>query len=103
MTSIQPESRVDRAAAAVALWVGRAVSAAQRVHPKAADAATGRTLLVADDPDAVFGRTVTAGATPTAQSADEYGWHVARITDPFGHHWEIGHSLAAWPRCAKRR
>lgn len=42
----------------------RAESAGQRVHPKAVGGATGRTLLVVDDPDVAFGQAVTAGATP---------------------------------------
>jgi PhnB protein len=123
VTSIQPELWVDRAAEAVAFyqaafgaivlhrvgrgedivaqlaigdaafWVARAESARQRVHPKAVGGATGRTLLVVDDPDAVFGQAVAAGASPTAHPADEHGWHLARITDPFGHHWE---SVTPW-------
>ena len=133
MTSIQPELWVDRAAEEVAFyqaafgaivlhrvgggedivaqlaigdaafWVSRAESAGRRVHPKAVGGATGRTLLVVDDPDAVFGQAVAAGATPTAHPADEHGWHLARINDPFGHHWEIGHPLGAWPPPLPRR
>jgi len=26
---------------------------------------------------------------------DAYGWHLGRIVDPYGHHWEIGHPLSA--------
>ncbi len=64
---------------------------------KAIGGATGRTLLVVEDPDAVFHHAVTAGATPTAQPANEHGWRLARIADPFGHQWEIGRPLGAWP------
>jgi PhnB protein len=28
---------------------------------------------------------------------DEHGWRLGRIEDPFGHHWEIGRPLDAWP------
>jgi PhnB protein len=49
-----------------AFWVTTAGSAGQRLHPKAIGGATGRTLLRAGDPDAVFHHAVTAGATPTA-------------------------------------
>ena len=123
MTSIQPELRVDRGAEAVtfyqaasgatvlhragdgedlvaqlaigdaAFWVSTAGSAGQRIHPKAVGGATSRTLLIAGDPEAVFGRAVTAGAPP----ADEHGWRLARITDPFGHQREIGRPLGTWP------
>ena len=96
MTSIQPELWVDRGAEAVtfyqaafgatvlhrvgdgedivaqlaigdaAFWVSTAGSAGQRIHPKAIGGATSRTLLIVDDPEAVFHHAVTAGATPTA-------------------------------------
>jgi PhnB protein len=127
VTSIQPELWVDRAAQAVAFyqaafgaavlhqvgagedvvaqlaigdaafWVGTAGSTGQRLHPKALGGATGRTLLVTDNPDAVFHQAVTAGAIPTAPPGNEHGWRLARITDPFGHQWEIGHPLGTWP------
>ena len=127
MTSIQPELWVDRAAQAVAFyqaafgatvlhqvgdgedivaqlaigdaafWVATARSAGPRLYPNAIGGATSRTLLVVGDPDAVFGRAVDAGATPAAQPGNEHGWRVARITDPFGHHWEIGRPLGPWP------
>ena len=127
MTSIQPELWVDRGAQAVAFyqtafgatvlhrvgegedivaqmaigdaafWVSTAGSTGQRLNPKTIGGATGRTLLVVDDPDAVFHRAVTAGATATAQPANEHGWRLGRITDPFGHQWEIGRPLDTWP------
>jgi len=80
-----------------AFWVAAAGSAGPRRNPKAVGGATSRTLLVVDDPDAVFGQAVNAGAVPAAQPGNEHGWRVARVTDPFGHHWEIGRPLGAWP------
>jgi PhnB protein len=127
VTSIQPELWVDLGAQAVAFyqaafgavvlhrvgsgedivaqlaigdaafWVATAGSAGQRVHPKAIGGATGRILLVVDDPGAVFRRAVAAGAVATAEPGEEHGWCVARITDPFGHQWEIGRPLGSWP------
>jgi PhnB protein len=127
VTSIQPELWVDRGAEAVAFyqaafgatvlhrvgggqdivaqlaigdaafWVATAGSAGPRRNPKAVGGATSRTLLIVDDPDAVFGQAVNAGAVPAAQPGNEHGWRVARVTDPFGHHWEIGRPLGAWP------
>jgi len=127
MTNIQPELWVDRGAEAVAFyqaafgatvlhlvgdgedivaqlaigdaafWVSTAGSAGERLNPKAIGGATSRTLLVVDDPDAVFDRAVAAGATPTAPPANEHGWRLARITDPFGQPWEIGRPLNTWP------
>ena len=127
MTSIQPELWVDRGAQAIAFyqaafgavvlhrvgdgedivaqlaigdaafWVATAGSAGPRLNPKAIGGATRRTLLVVEDPDAVFRHAVAAGAIASAQPGDEYGWRVARITDPSGHQWEIGRPLGTWP------
>jgi PhnB protein len=80
-----------------AFWVASAGSSRKRFSPQAIGGATGRTLLVVEDPDAVFERAVGAGATPAAQVADEHGWRLGRILDPFGHEWEIGRPLGSWP------
>jgi len=132
VTSIQPELWVDRGAQAVAFyqaafgatvlhrvgegedivaqlaiggagfWVSTAGSTGQRLNPKAIGGATSRTLLIVDDPDALFRHAVTAGATATAQPANEHGWRLGRITDPFGHEWEIGKPLDLWPPTGDR-
>lgn len=127
MPTIQPELWIDRAAEAVAFyqtafgatvqhqvsegddivaqlavggawfWVSRGGADGPRFSPQAIGGATGRTLLVADDPDALFDRAVEAGAHPAAEMADEHGWRLGRIIDPFGHEWEIGRPLGSWP------
>jgi len=127
MTGIQPELWVDRGAQAVAFyqaafgaavlhrvgegedivaqlgigdaafWVATAGAAGPRRNPVAVGGATSRTLLVVADPDAIFHQAVAAGATATARPVSEHGWRIARITDPFGQHWEIGHPLGTWP------
>jgi PhnB protein len=127
VTSIQPELWVDRAADAIAFyeaalgatvlhrvgagqevvaqlavgdaafWVATASSAMNRFSPRAIHGATSRTLLVVDEPEAVVQRAVAAGATELSPVQDEHGWRLGRITDPFGHEWEIGTPLAAWP------
>ena len=54
-----------------------------------------RMLLIVSDPDAMFQRAVSAGATVVSPvSNHSYGWRVGRIADPFGHHWEIGKPLS---------
>ena len=47
-----------------------------------------------DNPDAVFGRAIAAGAKEIWAVETQHGWRVGRIVDPFGHHWEIGKPLA---------
>jgi PhnB protein len=126
-TEIQPELWVDRAAAAVefyeaafgatvlhrvgegddivaqvavgdaAFWVASAGPSMKRFSPHAIGGATSRTLLVADDPDAVLEQAVRAGATETSPVRDRHGWRLGRLVDPFGHEWEIGTPLGAWP------
>jgi PhnB protein len=127
MTGIQPELWVDRASDAVAFyeaafgatvlhrvgegndivaqlavddaafWVAAASSAMKRLSPRAIDGATGRTLLVVDDPDRIVQQAVAAGAAESSPVGDEHGWRLGRIIDPFGHEWEIGRPLGAWP------
>jgi PhnB protein len=127
MTSFQPELWVDRAAAAVAFyqaafgatvqhlvgegddivaqlaiggasfWVSPGGTDGPRLSPWAIGGTTGRTLLVTDDPDAMFALAVAAGASPAGDMTDEHGWRLGRIVDPFGHEWEIGRPLGPWP------
>jgi uncharacterized glyoxalase superfamily protein PhnB len=37
------------------------------------------------------------GGTQVYPAGDAHGWRLGRIEDPFGHHWEIGRPLLAWP------
>ena len=50
-------------------------------------------LLIVDDPDAMFSRAVAAGAAVVSPVANQHGWRVGRVVDPFGHHWEISRRL----------
>ena len=127
MTSIQPELWIDRAGQAVAFyaeafgarilhlvgegddivaqlavgeaafWVAAAGPDMGRFSPRTIGGATGRTLLVTDDPDAVLRRAIDAGATQKSPARDEHGWRLGRIIDPFGHEWEIGTPIGPWP------
>lgn len=127
MTSIQPELWVDRGAAAVAFyraafgavvlhqvgegedivaqlavgdavfWVATAGSTSGRLTPQSVNGATGRTLLVVDEPEVVMVQALQAGATEAAPVEDQHGWRLGRFVDPFGHEWEIGRPLGSWP------
>lgn len=50
-----------------------------------------------DDPPAVVDRAVSLGARLVAAPEEGYGWLLGRIEDPFGHYWEIGRPIGAWP------
>ncbi|MGZ4532609.1 MAG: VOC family protein [Mycobacteriaceae bacterium] len=127
MISIQPELWVDRGGAALtfyrtafgakvihrvgegddivaqlavgdaAFWIAATGSSTERLVPRAIGGATGRVLLVVDDPDAVFAQAVAAGAECKSSVRAEHGWRVGRLVDPFGHEWEVGKPLIAWP------
>jgi len=127
MTSIQPELWVDSPEKAVAFyeaafgatvlhrvgdgddivaqlavgdaafWVAGTSASMKRLSPRAIDGTTSRTLLAVEDPDRVVLQAVAAGATESSPVSDEHGWRLGRIIDPFGHEWEIGAPLGAWP------
>jgi len=52
-----------------------------------------RLILTVEDPDLFFQQAIAAGAKEVFPVAEEYGWRLGRIEDPFGLHWEIGHPL----------
>jgi PhnB protein len=54
-------------------------------------------LLIVDDPGGVMEQAKAAGATEIYAVAEEHGWLLGRVVDPFGHHWEIGKPLVEWP------
>ena len=51
--------------------------------------------LEVPDPDAMFAKAVAAGAREVVAVKEACGWRLGRVVDPFGHHREIGHPLAA--------
>jgi PhnB protein len=125
MASIEPELWVERARDAIAFYeaafgatvlhlvgdgdnvvaqlaVGEArywisTASASRPSPRANRGATGRVLLVVDDPDQLVARACAAGASELSPVRDEHGWRLGRIEDPAGHEWEIGQPLGTWP------
>jgi PhnB protein len=54
-----------------------------------------RMILSVDDPDSVFEQAVAAGATVVAPIHEDYGWRTGRVTDPFGHDWEMSKQLTS--------
>jgi PhnB protein len=65
--------------------------------PESLGGSTVRMLLLVADPAAAQARALAAGATEVRPVAEEHGWLLGRIADPYGHHWEIGRPLGVWP------
>jgi len=80
-----------------AFWVSSAAAEMGRFSPRAIGGSTARMLLVVADPEAVVERACAAGAALGSAVGDEHGWRLGRIVDPFGHEWEVGRPLGAWP------
>jgi PhnB protein len=78
-------------------WVADEAPEHGNFSPESVGGATVRMLLIVDDPAAAVERAVGAGATLIAPVAEEHGWRIGRIADPFGHHWEVGTPLGRWP------
>jgi len=74
-------------------WVADESPEHQNFSPETLGGGTVRMVLTVDDPDAMFDRAVTAGAKVVTPMANNYGWRLGRVADPFGHHWEIGKPL----------
>jgi PhnB protein len=74
-------------------WVAEESPEHQNFSPESLGGCSVRMLLIVADPAAVCAQAVAAGATQVAPVADEHGWRLGRIRDPFGHHWEIGRPL----------
>jgi PhnB protein len=63
--------------------------------PEVRGAGSVRMILSVDDPDTMFNQGVAAGAAAVAPVHEEYGWRTGRITDPFGHDWELSKQLSS--------
>jgi PhnB protein len=78
-------------------WVADESPEHGNFSPESVGGGSVRLLLMVDDPDAAVARAVAAGATEVYPVGEEHGWRLARIADPFGHHWEVGRPLGRWP------
>jgi PhnB protein len=78
-------------------WVSDEAPASANFSPESVGGGTVRMLLIVDDPSSVVERVKAAGAAEVYPVAEEHGWLLGRVEDPFGHHWEIGKPLIPWP------
>jgi PhnB protein len=74
-------------------WVADESPEHKNFSPETLGGGSVRMVMVVDDPDAAFDRAIAAGATQIWPVANQYGWRLGRVVDPFGHHWEIGKPL----------
>jgi PhnB protein len=74
-------------------WVADESPAHQNFSPESLNGGTVRMVMVVEDPDAAFDRAVAAGGKVVWPVANQHGWRLGRVVDPFGHHWEIGKEL----------
>ncbi len=74
-------------------WVAEESMPHGNFSPETLGGCSVRMLLIVEDPFAVCKQAVAVGAKLIAPVADNYGWRLGRICDPFGHHWEIARKL----------
>jgi PhnB protein len=74
-------------------WVADESPEHSNFSPETLGGGTVRIILIVEDPDSVFNQAVAAGAKVVWPVANQYGWRIGRVVDPFGHHWEIGKPL----------
>ena len=65
--------------------------------PETVGGSTARLLLIVEDPFDAVEKAVILGAAEVSPVAEEHGWLLGRIDDPYGHRWEIGRPLGQWP------
>jgi len=74
-------------------WVADESPPHANFSPETLNGGTVRMIMTVENPDAAFDRAVAAGAKVVNPVANQYGWRLGRIADPYGHHWEIGKPL----------
>ena len=72
------------------------IAGVHRFSPDAIEGATGRLLLVVDDPESLVAHAVAMGRADEPVGV-EHGWLLGRLADPFGHEWEVGRPLIKRP------
>jgi PhnB protein len=74
-------------------WVGDEEPEFQNLSPTAIGGTPVRMVLTIGQPETIFARALKAGATQICPVTVEEFWKIGKLSDPFGHIWEIGHPL----------
>lgn len=96
-TDEDPSVVAQLAVGETTFWVADESPEHGNFSPETLGGGSARLLLLVDDPDAAVARAVAAGATEVLPVAQEHGWRLGRIADPYGHHWEVGKPVIPWP------
>jgi len=81
------------AVGAADFWVADESPEHRNFSPESLGGASTRLILTVDDPAAMHARAVAAGAVVVLEVGSRHGWLIGRVTDPYGHDWEIGKPL----------
>lgn len=101
-TDDAPEVVAELALGDTTFWVSDEAPDHGNHSPESLGGCTVRLLLRVDDPVAVQARAVALGAAEINPVTAEHGWMLGRISDPFGHAWEIGKPLIPWSPASGR-
>jgi PhnB protein len=101
-TDDAPDVVAELALGETTFWVSDEAPDYGNHSPETLGGCTVRLLLRVDDPAAVQARAVALGAMEVDPVTPSHGWLIGRIADPFGHAWEIGKPLIAWPPASGR-
>lgn len=74
-------------------WVSDESPENGNYSPATLGGGTVRMIITVSDPDPMFSMAIKAGAAEVSPMSEEHGWRSGRLSDPFGHHWEIGRPL----------
>jgi PhnB protein len=75
-------------------WVGDEEPQYDNLSPETIGNSPVRIILNSIDADQIFEKALKAGATQICPMTTEKKWRIGKLKDPFGHLWEIGHTLS---------
>jgi len=75
------------------LWLSDEEPQYENYSPESLKGTTVRLILTVEDPDSSYDKAIAAGAKAVCPVRDEHAWRIGKLTDPFGHVWEIGKPL----------
>ncbi|WP_192348737.1 VOC family protein [Algoriphagus sp. Y33] len=74
-------------------YVGNEESLNGNLRPDLKLSSSIRVILQTRNADKLFEKAIKLGATEICPMTTEEDWRIGKLKDPFGHIWEIGHTL----------